>query len=166
MENTPLLNNIIERNEQEWEPRIDYGELARLSLRLGPSSSEEGGKKTTPSMSHPAILPQDLCAQTEYILWRIEQISAQSLHALQKQGCKHLRRPVGAVVSVFLACASVSALPTSLPLNFCLSQPELSLSSMLSQLEMSPLFLSGLSIYELKSALTSLDLLFTSEDVI
>ncbi|CEJ62818.1 hypothetical protein PMG11_11304 [Penicillium brasilianum] len=163
-ENKRLLDKYIQRDENEWEPRIDHATLAKILSTMG-DSGNDNAEIGIPANGYSGISLDDLHAQAQYILWRLKQISAECLHVLQIGSAKDLRRPIGGLLSFVIACASVSVHVDCLPLSVHLVQNERSVSIMQHQLQMSPLFAAGLDIDELDSALNSLDLLFTEEEL-
>ncbi|GIK07675.1 hypothetical protein Aspvir_003341 [Aspergillus viridinutans] len=163
--------DILRREEKDWWPRIGSEGLSELISRNHEARDTRMDRiweeiRSTLIQGHCcfSVSSQDLRDQLRYILSNLDQISANGSSTRQEQWLSPPKTPFGRRGTVVLVCFSLSVVPSGSmpPVHW---EPDNStLKDMLRHLNQSPLFSNGITLNELCTALSSLDLLFSYED--
>lgn len=165
------VQDILRRSEKDWEPRV--GPEGLEEFRSSASSVMES-KATTAAWEmvhmHLAqdhiflpVSPLNLRHQLIHTLFRVGQISSQSLNTIHIPDPIPPPRPLRGGSSMALLCLSLSVPIVGLSATM-LDPHDDALNEMVCHLNESPLFSGGLSFNHLKSAMSSLEMLFSDED--
>lgn len=164
--------DILRREERDWQPRIGsdgFSELMSLNHDIKVprvnGTWEEVRNALIQDHCQLRVSAQDLRDQLRYILHKLEQISSEGLNTITEKG-KRLpppKKPFGSRGTMVLLCFSLSAVPSGTlpPVHW---EPDDATTDMVRHLNQSPLFRGGISLHELRTALASLELLFSCED--
>lgn len=165
--------DVLRRNEKDWRPRIGSEGVSALISRnheAGDSRSdwnwEEIRRTLIQAHCRLPVSTTDLRDQLRYILNQLEQISADGLNTITENAQRlPPKKPFGSRGTVVLLCFSLSVVPSGPLPPFHWELDDSTIKDMMRHLNKSPLFPDGISLHELRTALSSLELLFSCEDI-
>ena len=165
------IQDIIRRREKDWEPRVGPEGLEEFRSS-GPSVMESEATTAAWEKVHKYLAQEDIFLpvsllnlrhQLLCLLFRVGQISSQGLNTIHMPGPIPPSQPLRGGSSMALLCLSLSV-PIKNLSAFMLDPDDDTLSEMVHHLNKSPLFAGGLSFNYLKSAVSSLEMLFSDEE--
>jgi hypothetical protein len=165
------IQDILRRREKDWEPRV--GPEGLKEFRSSASIAMESHATIVAWEKVRAWLAEDdlflpvsllnLRRQLVHVLFRIGQISSEGLYTIHIPGPIPPSRPLRVRSSMALIFLSVGV-PIKNSSACMLDPDDDTLNEMVDHLNESPVFAGGLSLSDLKPAMSSLELLFSDEE--